>query len=246
MTPIRTLLFSIAALTTLLAMLIFATGAHAGSYEVRACDSSGINRSFVAVGSSMVAANGSCEAAPLLGMQVRNGLGSGTADPFTWGALEAVAPVGSVITGLRARATAYDQKAGANLDGVDPATLRAEAASALAESDDDGLDAFGGPSFPYVPPDPCTPPKIVRKNGVDLLHDPLYNKGTAFTAHERERLKLRGLLPPRVLSMGSQARRFMLEYKEGRDYVDPNEIEDSGISHESVRKWKALSELKDR
>ena len=101
----------------LLAMLIFATGAHAGSYEVRACDSSGINRSFVAVGSSMVAANGSCEAAPLLGMQVRNGLGSGTADPFTWGALEAVAPVGSVITGLRARATAYDQKAGANLDG---------------------------------------------------------------------------------------------------------------------------------
>ena len=136
--------------------------------------------------------------------------------------------------------------AGANLDGVDPATLRAEAASALAESDDDGLDAFGGPSFPYVPPDPCTPPKIVRKNGVDLLHDPLYNKGTAFTAHERERLKLRGLLPPRVLSMGSQARRFMLEYKEGRDYVDPNEIEDSGISHESVRKWKALSELKDR
>ena len=38
--------------------------------------------------------------------------------------------------------------AGANLDGVNPATLRAEAASALAESDDDGLDDFGGPSFP--------------------------------------------------------------------------------------------------
>ncbi len=117
MTPIRSIVFSLAALTTLLAMLIFATGAHAGSYDVRACDSSGVNRSFVAVGSSMVAANGSCEAAPLLGMQVRNGLGPGTADPFTWGALEAVAPAGSVITGLRARATAYDQKAGANLDG---------------------------------------------------------------------------------------------------------------------------------
>lgn len=102
---------------TLLAMLIFATGAHAGSYEVRACDGSGINRSFVAVGSSMVASNGSCEAAPLLGMQVRNGLGSGTAGAFTWGALEAVAPAGSTITGLRAKATAYDQKAGANLDG---------------------------------------------------------------------------------------------------------------------------------
>jgi hypothetical protein len=116
-TPIRSIVFSLAALTTLLAMLVFATGAHAGSYEVRACDSSGVNRSFVSVGSSMVAANGSCGAAPLLGMQVRNGLGPGTADPFTWGALEAVAPAGSVITGLRARATAYDQKAGANLDG---------------------------------------------------------------------------------------------------------------------------------
>ena len=102
---------------TLLAMLIFATGSHAGSYEVRACDGSGINRSFVAAGSSMVAANGSCDAAPLLGMQVRNGLGQGTAGAFTWGALEAVAPAGSVITGLRARATAYDQKAAANLDG---------------------------------------------------------------------------------------------------------------------------------
>lgn len=102
---------------TLLAMLIFATGSHAGSYEVRACDSSGINRSFKSAGSSMVAANGSCDAAPLLGMQVRNGLGQGTAGAFTWGALEAVAPAGSVITGLRARATAYDQKAAANLDG---------------------------------------------------------------------------------------------------------------------------------
>lgn len=138
--------------------------------------------------------------------------------------------------------------AGANLEGVDPATLRAEAASALADSDEEGGlgGDFGGPSFPYVPPDPSCPPKIVRKNGVDLLHDPLYNKGTAFTVHERERLKLRGLLPTRVLSMGSQQRRFLLQYREGRDFVDPNEIEESGISHESVRKWKALSELKDR
>ena len=136
--------------------------------------------------------------------------------------------------------------AGANLEGVDAATLRAEAAAALAESDDEGLDAYGAPSFPYVPPDPNCPAKVLRKNGVDLLHDPLYNRGTAFTMSERERLKLRGLLPPRVLSQSSQVRRFLLEYREGRDYVDPNEIEESGISHESVRKWKALADLKDR
>ena len=46
--------------------------------------------------------------------------------------------------------------------------------------------------------------------------------------------------------MASQMRRFMLDFVEGRDYVDPNSIEDSGISHESVRKWKTLAELKDR
>ena len=102
---------------TLLAMLIFAAGANAASYEVRACDSEGINRAFSAVGSPMVSANSSCSAAPLLGMQVRNGLGSGSAPPFTWGALEAVAPVGNLIASVRARATAYDQKAAANLDG---------------------------------------------------------------------------------------------------------------------------------
>ncbi len=116
-TPLRSLLFSAAALTALLAMMIFATGAQAGIYEVRACDGSAINRAFVAVGSTMVASNRSCNAVPLLGMQVRNGLGAGTASAFTWGALEAVAPAGSVITGMRAKATAYDQKAAANIEG---------------------------------------------------------------------------------------------------------------------------------
>lgn len=38
--------------------------------------------------------------------------------------------------------------AAAGVSNLDPETLRAEAASVLAESDDDGLDDFGGPSFP--------------------------------------------------------------------------------------------------
>ena len=42
--------------------------------------------------------------------------------------------------------------------------------------------------------DPYTHPE----RGVKLLHDPVRNKGTAFTAAEREALGLRGLLPPRV------------------------------------------------
>ena len=34
----------------------------------------------------------------------------------------------------------------------------------------------GGASFDYAPPDPVVLPRIVRKNGVDLIHDPLFNK----------------------------------------------------------------------
>jgi malate dehydrogenase (oxaloacetate-decarboxylating)(NADP+) len=45
--------------------------------------------------------------------------------------------------------------------------------------------------------------------GMALLRDPLLNKGTAFTAQERDALGLRGLLPAHVLSMGAQAERVL-------------------------------------
>lgn len=41
-------------------------------------------------------------------------------------------------------------------------------------------------------------------HGVKILHDPLRNKGTAFTESERDALNLRGLLPPRVHSAEEQ------------------------------------------
>ena len=45
--------------------------------------------------------------------------------------------------------------------------------------------------------------------GVDLLHDPALNKGTAFSEAERDALGLRGLLPPRVLDLETQVMRCL-------------------------------------
>jgi len=45
--------------------------------------------------------------------------------------------------------------------------------------------------------------------GVQLIHDPVFNKGTAFTESEREVLGLTGLLPPVVNSIQEQVMRVM-------------------------------------
>ena len=47
------------------------------------------------------------------------------------------------------------------------------------------------------------------KTGVDLLHDPALNKGTAFTMEERRNLGLLGLLPPRIFSPEEQVLRTL-------------------------------------
>jgi malate dehydrogenase (oxaloacetate-decarboxylating)(NADP+) len=64
-----------------------------------------------------------------------------------------------------------------------------------------------------------------------LLRDPLRNKGTAFTEHERDALGLRGLLPAHVLSMDAQAKRVMTNLRRL-----PNDLD----------KYVALNALHDR
>ena len=49
--------------------------------------------------------------------------------------------------------------------------------------------------------------------GVALLHDPALNKGTAFSDEERDRLHLRGLLPPRVLSLDQQLDKTLASFR---------------------------------
>jgi malate dehydrogenase (oxaloacetate-decarboxylating)(NADP+) len=55
--------------------------------------------------------------------------------------------------------------------------------------------------------------------GVSWLHDPLLNKSTAFTMEERNALRLRGLLPPRVCSQDQQVGRVLGNYRK-----QPNDL----------------------
>lgn len=52
-----------------------------------------------------------------------------------------------------------------------------------------------------------SPSELYR--GVKILHDPVRNKGTAYTEAERDYLRLRGLLPPRVSSPAEQELRIL-------------------------------------
>ncbi|MBI5529400.1 MAG: NAD-dependent malic enzyme [Deltaproteobacteria bacterium] len=49
--------------------------------------------------------------------------------------------------------------------------------------------------------------------GAALLHDPIINKGTAFSKAERDALGLRGLLPPHVHTIEEQVRRALDNYR---------------------------------
>jgi len=51
-----------------------------------------------------------------------------------------------------------------------------------------------------------------ESSGIDILQDPVLNKGTAFSEEEREALGLRGLLPPRVFGIPDQEKRVLENY----------------------------------
>ncbi|KAG0305760.1 Malic enzyme [Dissophora globulifera] len=51
--------------------------------------------------------------------------------------------------------------------------------------------------------------QTTTKHGMDVIHDPLLSKGTAFSLSERERLGIRGLVPPRTQEMDKQLQRII-------------------------------------
>lgn len=48
-----------------------------------------------------------------------------------------------------------------------------------------------------------------RTAGVELLRNPRYNKGMSFTDDERDKMHLRGLLPPAKFTQNMQVKRVM-------------------------------------
>ncbi|KAF3777275.1 NAD-dependent malic enzyme isoform [Nymphaea thermarum] len=99
------------------------------------------------------------------------------------------------------------------------------------------LQARFGHFFSTAVPGPC----IVHKRGADILHDPWFNKDTGFPSTERDRLGLRGLLPPRVISFEQQHDRFMLSFRslEHNTQGQPADVT-------SLAKWRILNRLHDR
>ncbi|KAG5538453.1 hypothetical protein RHGRI_019131 [Rhododendron griersonianum] len=88
----------------------------------------------------------------------------------------------------------------------------------------------------------CIPgPCIVHKRGADILHDPWFNKDTGFPLTERDRLGLRGLLPPRVISFEQQYARFMESYHS----LEKN-TQGQPDGFVSLAKWRILNRLHDR
>lgn len=67
---------------------------------------------------------------------------------------------------------------------------------------------------------PATPWVRQVISGVDLMRHPKYNKGLAFSEAERDRLYLRGLLPPAVLSQEVQLERAILNIRSKEEALD--------------------------
>ncbi len=67
--------------------------------------------------------------------------------------------------------------------------------------------------------------------GVEILNNPRLNKGTGFTEAERDALKLRGLVPPRVFTQEAQQQRILENY---------------GRASSDIERYIFLTSLQDR
>eukprot|EP01080_Neovahlkampfia_damariscottae_P009808 gene9808-2133_t len=61
---------------------------------------------------------------------------------------------------------------------------------------------------------------FTEKLGLEIVNDPLLNKGLAFTMSERDRLRIRGLLPPQLMNIKTQLKRLRLSLEQLSTDID--------------------------
>ena len=104
------------------------------------------------------------------------------------------------IAGTRRRGLSSASASVPDPGGVDGAP---SPSPAYAEEGDAGTGEWAGCTRRFLPP------IRISARAKEVLHNPLYNKGTAFKSGERDRMRLRGLLPPRVTNLGLQKDRVL-------------------------------------
>ena len=65
-------------------------------------------------------------------------------------------------------------------------------------------------------------PIEIGVRGPDILHNPFFNKGTAFKTEERDRLRFRGLLPARFNNIKMQIDRFLVTLRATESDIQKN------------------------
>jgi len=103
--------------------------------------------------------------------------------------------------------------------------------STTQDRDDDEIEEDGEEHHTYDPDEEgrdCSlrfaAPLRIAARGSDILTNPLFNKGTAFKGGERDRLRFRGLLPPRVANMTDQKGRVLATMRAEESDIKKNII----------------------
>lgn len=65
-----------------------------------------------------------------------------------------------------------------------------------------------------------TAPEETSNSGIQVVHDPWSNRGTGFSLPERDRLRIRGLVPPRTLTLAAQSEKIMAVVQAKVDALD--------------------------
>ena len=105
-------------------------------------------------------------------------------------------------------------------------TQRLSLSSTPPFDDADAVDTRPGGEWEGCRRDFMAPIQIGVR-GPDILHNPFFNKGTAFKSEERDRLRFRGLLPSRFNNIKMQMERFLVSLRSSKTDIEKNiQLED--------------------